>query len=235
MEVTVIVPVYNEEATVPRLLEALARLPVAAQILIVNDGSRDGTASLLDAASHITVLTHSVRRGKGSAIRTALPHASAPITIIQDADLEYDPREIPDVIRPLREGTHVASYGNRFHQGIPRAMPWPNRLINRWLVRLVRVLYGIRLSDEATCYKAIRTDILRSLNLRCQRFEYCPEVTAKLLRLGHSIAEIPLHHYTPRTTNEGKKIRWTDAVEAIATLYRYRHWNPEPTPSHPLG
>lgn len=227
MEVTVIVPVFNEEATLPRLLHDLAHLPIPAQVLIVDDGSQDSTAQLLAAATQeLTILKHATRQGKGSAIRTALAHATTPIIIIQDADLEYDPREIPGVVAPLLRGTHVASYGNRFHSGIPQAMPWPNRVINRLLAYLVQAWYRTRLSDEATCYKAIRREVLEKLDLRCRRFEFCPEVTAKLLRCGYSIAEVPLHNYTPRTTNQGKKIRWTDGVEAVWTLYRYRRWAP---------
>lgn len=235
---TVIVPVYNEAATVDELLRRLLAGPYAfpeKEILVVDDGSTDGTAARLAAwagTPGIVMLRHEANRGKGAAIRTALAQARGGITIIQDADLEYDPADMPKLIEPIRRGEAVVVYGSRYlrHAAIEASKASGPLALRRWtkfrlavaiLNGLVRLLYGVRLTDEATCYKALRTDLLRSLDLQAERFEFCPEVTAKLCRLGIDILEVPIS-YHPRTSVQGKKIRWRDAWEAVWTLVRWR-------------
>lgn len=222
--VTVIVPVYNERKTVDTLLNRLLEAPFEKQIVVVDDGSTDGTISVLLQRPGITLVQHPKNIGKGMAIRSGIAHAKGEVCIIQDADLEYSPDEIPNVVKPILDGQVDVVYGNRFWSGLPHDMAWPNKLVNRLLAGMVRVLYRVPLQDEATCYKAFRSSVLKSVPLECHRFEFCPEVTAKLLRQKMRILEVPLYHYKPRTHAEHKKIRWTDGVEAIWTLIRYRFW-----------
>ncbi|GBC93339.1 Undecaprenyl-phosphate 4-deoxy-4-formamido-L-arabinose transferase [bacterium HR15] len=220
--VSVIVPLYNEEATLVELLERLRRAPFRKEIIVVDDGSTDKTPDILAEQTDIVALRHERNRGKGAAIRTGIAYATGDIIIIQDADLEYDPDEIPRVIEPIVRGEAQVVYGSRFFQGLPKGMPFLNKIANVVLVWAVRLLFWYPLTDEATCYKAFRADLLRSITLRCRRFEFCPEVTAKILKRGIPIREVALHNYRPRTKREGKKIRWTDGLEAIWTLVKYR-------------
>jgi len=220
--ITVIVPVYNERETIQELLRRLREAPFRKQIIVVDDCSNDGTSEILAQERDILHLRLSQNVGKGAAIRAALPYAEGEVTIIQDADLEYDPDEIPKVVEPILQGETEIAYGCRFTRGLPKAMPLPNKIANLVLAWAVRLLYRYPLRDEATCYKAFRTELLRSLNLRCQRFEFCPEVTAKSLKRGYKIVEVPIERYRPRTRRQGKKIRWTDGLEALWTLIRYR-------------
>lgn len=220
--VSVIAPVYNEENTLLELLERLRRAPFRKEIIVVDDCSTDKSPEILAEQPDILVLRHDRHRGKGAAIRTALNFAKGEIIIIQDADLEYDPNEIPKVIEPIIRGEAEVVYGSRFMRGLPKGMPLLNKIANLLLRWAVRLLFGYRLTDEATCYKAFRTDLLRSFDLKCERFEFCPEVTAKSLKRGIKIHEIELRNYRPRTKHGGKKIRWTDGVEAFQTLLRYR-------------
>jgi dolichol-phosphate mannosyltransferase len=220
--ITVIVPVFNEADTLPELLDRLDKAPFRKEIIVVDDSSTDGTSRILEQRKDIVLIRHDRNRGKGAAIRSGIARASGDIIIIQDADLEYDPNQIPKVVAPIVEGRTDVAYGSRFMHGLPKDMPLPNKIANVLLVWAVRLLFGYRLSDEATCYKAFRASLLKSMTLHCTRFEFCPEVTAKALRAGHRIVETELMNYRPRTRKEGKKIRWTDGVEAILTLIRYR-------------
>jgi dolichol-phosphate mannosyltransferase len=220
--ISVIVPVYNETDTIRELLDRLRAAPFPKEIIVVDDCSTDGTGRMLDGERDIVLVKHGRNRGKGAAIRTGIARATGEIIIIQDADLEYDPNEIPKVVAPIVEGRADVAYGSRFMHGLPKGMPFANKIANVLLVWAVRILYRYRLSDEATCYKAFRASMLKSMTLRCERFEFCPEVTAKALRSGHRIVETELANYRPRTHKEGKKIRWTDGLEAIFTLVRYR-------------
>jgi glycosyltransferase involved in cell wall biosynthesis len=173
----------------------------------------------------VEFLRHPYNRGKGAAIRTALDHARGRFVIIQDADLEYDPQDYPCLIEPLLRGQAEVVYGSRYLQR-DKAGRRPMRLFRFGVSLLnlcVRLIYGVRLTDEATCYKAFPTSLLRRLDLQCQRFEFCPEVTAKICRLGWKILEVPIH-YDPRTVQAGKKIRWPDGWEALATLWKWRRW-----------
>lgn len=223
-DVTAIVPALNEEDTIGEVVERLLSVPLSMQVIVVDDGSADRTPEILKAfGDRILVITHPARSGKGAAIRAALPHATGVATIIQDADLEYLPEEIPKVVQPILKGKEDVVYGTRFATGMPQGMALPNKLVNIMLAWAVRLLYFRRITDEATCYKAFRTEVLQSMELECNRFEFCPEVTAKAFRLGKHIAEVPIT-YIPRSKKAGKKIRWTDAPEAFWTLLKHRWW-----------
>lgn len=223
-EVTVLVPALNEQDTIAEVLDRVLAMPLRTQVIVVDDGSTDATPEILARyAGRVLVLTNQQRGGKGNAIRKALPYAEGIATIVQDADLEYAPEEIPNLVQPILDGKANVVYGSRFSTGLPKGMALPNKIVNVLLAWTVGILYFRKITDEATCYKAFRTDLLRRMNLQCQRFEFCPEVTAKSLRLGERIHEIPIH-YVPRSKAAGKKIRWTDAPDAFWTLLKHRFW-----------
>lgn len=221
-DVSVLVPALNEERTIAEVVERLLALPLSKQIIVIDDGSDDRTPEILVGyKEQVLVLRNARRGGKGAAIRKALPHATGKAVIIQDADLEYAPEQIPDVVRPILEGRANIVYGTRFAAGMPHGMALPNKIVNWLLAWAVRLLYFRRITDEATCYKAFRKEVLDRMNLECVRFEFCPEVTAKACRLGERIVEVPIR-YEPRSKESGKKIRWTDAPEAFWTLLKHR-------------
>lgn len=223
-QLTVLIPALNEEATIRSVVERVLAVPLSTQVVVINDGSTDGTADILKSfGDKIEVVTHDKPSGKGKAVRAGLDKARGLVSVIQDADLEYLPEELPLVVGPILEGKSKVVYGTRFHQGLPKGMALPNKVVNKLLAWAVGVLYFRKLTDEATCYKAFETTTLQGMDLQCVRFEFCPEVTAKAYRLGLSIMEVPIS-YTPRTAKEGKKIKWTDAPEAFWTLARYRFW-----------
>lgn len=226
-DVTILVPALNEQDTIAEVVRRLQALPLDAQILVIDDGSTDRTPEILQGLdSCVEVIRNEKSGGKGSAIRQGLLVARGRITVIQDADLEYSPEELPILVDPILKGEADVVFGTRFSNGLPREMALPNRVVNVLLVWAVRLLFSRRVSDEATCYKAVRTDLLRSMNLVCRRFEFCPEVTAKTLRLRLRLVEVPIS-YAPRSKAAGKKIRWTDAPVAFWTLFRYRFWKPK--------
>jgi dolichol-phosphate mannosyltransferase len=219
--VSVIVPVYNEAAHVEELLQAIHASPVKKEIVIVDDGSTDGTREKLQAmplADDVTVVLHEKNCGKGAAIRTALEYARGEFVLIQDSDLEYDPQDYPALLRPLELAEANVVYGVRPDR--------PERGLRfflgaKLLTHLANLLYGAGIHDEATCYKVFRRSLITQVRLECRRFEFCPEVTAKLCRMGEKIAEVPIR-YMPRSAGEGKKIRHSDGWLAIWTLLRYR-------------
>jgi dolichol-phosphate mannosyltransferase len=219
--VSVIVPVYNEIPHVDEILLAIHASPVKKEIIIVDDGSSDGTREKLQAmplADDVTVVFHEKNCGKGAAIRTALEYARGEYVLIQDSDLEYDPQDYPALLRPLEQRQANVVYGVRPDR--------PERGLRfflgaKLLTHLANLLYGAGIHDEATCYKLFRRSLIAQIDLECRRFEFCPEVTAKLCRMGEKIAEVPIA-YTPRSAGEGKKIRHADGWLAIWTLLRYR-------------
>jgi len=225
--VSIIIPVYNEFQRLPQVLERVIDAPVPEgcekEIIIVDDGSTDGTTELVDEykGSPLVLVHHSiVNFGKGAAIRIGLAKSKGDYILIQDGDLEYDPKDYPAVLQPLVSGEATVVYGSRF-QRRPRGMKRLNWLANKILTRAANILYRAGITDEATAYKAFRADVLKSIRLQCLRFEFCPEVTAKVRRLGHRIHEVPIS-YNARGIDEGKKIRWQDGVHALWTLLKYR-------------
>ncbi len=219
--VSVIVPVYNEIAHVDELLQAIHASPVKKEIIIVDDGSTDGTREKLSAmplANDVTVVFHEKNCGKGAAIRTALQYARGEYVLIQDSDLEYDPQDYPALLLPLEQRQANVVYGVRPDR--------PERGLRfflgaKLLTHITNLLYGAGIHDEATCYKVFRRSLISQIDLQCLRFEFCPEVTAKLCRMGEKIAEVPIS-YSPRSAGEGKKIRHADGWLAIWTLLRHR-------------
>ncbi len=230
-DATIIIPALNEEATIKAVVDRCLALPMTVQVIVVNDGSEDNTLDILQSfGDRITVLTNPKPSGKGHAIVQALPHAMGIATIVQDADLEYSPEQIPSLIQPILDGNANVVFGTRFANGFSKDMALPNKIVNLLLAWSVRILFAAKISDEATCYKAFRTSLLKTFDLQCTRFEFCPEVTAKALRANQNILEVPID-YVPRSKDAGKKIRWYDAPEAFWTLLRYRFWKPRTIPS----
>ena len=219
------VPVYNEARTVADVLDRLIAidLPVPREILVVNDGSTDGTREVLDrvpARPELRIVHAARNGGKGSAIRIGFAQAAGTIVAIQDADLELDPAQLAELVGPILEGRTKVVYGSRFLAGRPAA-PWVSIAANRFLTAVTNVLYGGRLTDMETCYKVMTTDVARSLDLESNRFDIEPEISAKLLRAGHDIVELPVR-FEPRSRAQGKKIGWRDGVRAIQVLLKYR-------------
>ena len=226
-KLSILIPVYNEHLTIRQVISAAteARLPegVEREVLVVDDGSQDGTDDVLRSlarSAEIKTVRLDNNSGKGAAIRAGIPHASGDWILIQDGDLEYDPSCYESLVTPLLERRARVVYGSRF-LGTIEHMGWQYRLVNRLLVLWTNLLFRAGITDEATAYKAFDAALLRSLDLRCRRFEFCPEVTGKLCRLGIPIVEVPVR-YLGRTRDQGKKIRWYDAVVAFAVLLRER-------------
>lgn len=224
---SIIVPVYNEEATVERLLGAVAALDIDKELIVVDDGSTDESLEIIkriapEVGAHIIV--HDRNRGKGAALRSGFEVATGSHVVCQDADLELDPADLVPLYGHALEGPRPAVYGSRFldSQARGRLSFYLGAKATTWFAML---LYGQRITDQPCCYKLIRRDLLEQLDLRCTGFEFCPEVTAKLSRLGIRIAEIPVS-YRPRSGVDGKKIRWRDGLLALWTLLRYRFWRP---------
>ena len=229
--VTVIMPVFNERNCVAKAIARVLSAPFNKQLIIVDDGSTDGTSEVIrkwKGVDGVSILAHPKNQGKGAAIRSALAMAKGDSTVIQDADLEYDPNDIVRLIAPLQDGAIDVVFGSRYlnSQYVIRHGAVVNRFAVGVLNAIVRWVYGVRLSDEATCYKAVRTTLLRRMNLECNRFEFCSEVTAKACRMGLRICEVPVH-YDARSRRAGKKVRWTDGIWAAIELWKWRHWNPQ--------
>jgi glycosyltransferase involved in cell wall biosynthesis len=223
---TIIVPVYNEARTVRHVVDRLLQipLPLDREIVVVNDGSTDGTAQVLDGVPTVdgvlSIVHASANGGKGSAIRIGLSHARGTIIAIQDADLELDPMQLGDLVQPILNGDAEVVYGSRFLRGRPPG-PWLSVAANRTLTALTNLLFGGRLTDMETCYKIMRTTVARDLQLESNRFDIEPEITAKLLRQRRRIVERPVT-FDPRNRASGKKIGWRDGVHAVAVLLKYR-------------
>lgn len=223
-KLSIIIPIYNEEELLPEVLRHIRSIPWGnKEIILVNDCSTDKTEAILEPEKgkpDTIVLTHSENMGKGAAIRSGLRYFTGDIVIVQDADMEYKPSEIVQVIEPIANGEALVSFGSRF-MGSVKDMRLPNRVANWILAKAVTLLYGRIVTDEATAYKAFHRSVIERIPLECHGFEFCPEVTGKVLKLGYDIHEVPVT-FKARTFAEGKKIGWRDFVVAIWTLVKVR-------------
>lgn len=227
--VSVLVPAYNEGATVARVFERLAAVPLMLEVIAVDDGSSDDTGRLLDALAaqgkvH-RVIHHPVNRGKGAAIRSAIAAATGDVMVVQDADLEYDPADLPLLFAPIADGRADAVYGSRFLGGPHRVLFFWHSVGNRFLTLLSNMLTDLNLTDMETCYKMVRSDLMRRLVLTTDRFGFEPELTAQLARARARIYELPIS-YAGRTYAEGKKINWRDGVAALWHIVRFNLFPP---------
>jgi glycosyltransferase involved in cell wall biosynthesis len=227
MKISILIPVYNEILTLPLVIERVlaAALPTGCEkeIVLIDDGSTDGTSELVERYrnSPLMLVHQSILNfGKGAALRIGIAKATGDVLLVQDGDLEYDPADYIRILEPIVEGRAEVVYGSRFLRGV-RGMKRANWIANKVLTLAANVLYRAGITDEATAYKAFTRAAIESTELRCVRFEFCPEVTAKLRRLGYSIAEVPIS-YNPRGILEGKKIGWRDGVQALWTLIKFR-------------
>jgi glycosyltransferase involved in cell wall biosynthesis len=243
VKLSIIMPVYNERATIEEIVKRVRAVDLTVnvrgangapqgpvtlerEVVIVDDGSTDGTRDILNAwrdqgLENTQIIFHEMNGGKGAALRTGFEHATGDILVIQDADLEYDPRDYVRLLAPLLEGRAPVVYGSRFLGGPRSAMSLTHTMGNKLLTVCTNVLYGTSLSDMETCYKCFRRDVIVNMPLRSRRFEIEPELTAKILKRGYSIFEVSIS-YDGRDFHEGKKITWRDGFVAVRTLVKYR-------------
>jgi glycosyltransferase involved in cell wall biosynthesis len=233
-KLSIIMPVYNETRTLHKILARVVRTPLRKELIIVDDGSTDGTVEILrdtsslkqtlsqeaEADFELKILFHERNKGKGSAIRTAIPAITGDIALIQDADLEYDPSEYPLLISPILEGRADVVYGSRFMGSPRRVLFFWHMVGNQFLTLLSNMLTNLNLTDMEVGYKVFRTDVLKQITLRSNRFDFEPEVTARIAHGGFRIYEVPVS-YAGRTYAEGKKINWKDGFHALQAIVRY--------------
>lgn len=224
--VSVIIPCYNEVHSVAEVLDRVQAVQIAHEIVIVDDGSVDGTRAVLaqieaENRPGVRVFYHDVNKGKGAALVTGFGHATGDILLIQDADFEYDPREYAVLLKPLEEGIATVVYGSRFLGGPRKAMNFWNMVANKVLTLTTNILYNAIISDMETCYKVFRREVVAGMTIHARGFEFEPEFTAKVLKQGIRIYEVPIS-YNGREWSEGKKISWTDGPIAMWTLLKYR-------------
>lgn len=227
MKLSIIIPCYNESSTILSLIDAVKQSPVTdREIIIVDDGSKDGTRDILGEMndSEVRVIFHKANQGKGAALRTGFQEATGDICIVQDADLEYDPQEFPLVIQPILEGKADVVFGSRFQSGRPhRVVYFWHRIGNGVLTLMSNFFTDLNLSDMETCYKAFRREVIQSIRIRENRFGFEPEVTAKVAKMNLRIYEVGISYYG-RTYDEGKKIGWRDGFRAIYCILKYNLW-----------
>ena len=243
MKLSIVIPVYNERATLEQIVRLVRTVDltvnpsgsnpnlggpvvVEREIVIVDDGSTDGTRDILaewnrTPQPEMKIIFHQVNGGKGAALRTGFEHATGDLIVIQDADLEYDPRDYVKLLEPILDGRAPVVYGSRFMGGPRAAMSLAHTFGNQMLTIVTNLFYGTSLSDMETCYKCFRRDVIANMPLRSRRFEIEPELTAKILKRGYTIFEVPIS-YNGRAFHEGKKITWRDGITALRTLVKYR-------------
>lgn len=223
LKLSVVMPVYNEKATIREILDRVSQVALDKEIICVDDASTDGTIEFLEeeeAKGIVRLFRHPHNMGKGAAVSTGLKEVAGEVVIIQDADLEYDPEDYHAILAPIMTGKAKAVYGSRF-RGRRENMTFTSALGNGFLTAAANVIYGTSLTDVETCYKAFTSDIARRLKLVSPRWGFDPEITARILRMGYRIHEVPIS-YRGRPSEEGKKIRWKDAFVVLSTLLRYR-------------
>jgi glycosyltransferase involved in cell wall biosynthesis len=224
MEVSVIIPVYNETRTIEEIVRRVKAQNVAKEILIVDDGSTDGTQQILESMNEVgetRVIFHDRNLGKGAAVRTGINNASGDVLLIQDADLEYDPRDYASLLQPIEEGLADVVYGSRFLGAARRPVMFWHMVANKLLTFLTNILYNTILTDMETGYKVFKKEVVEGVNLRANRFDFEPEFTAKILKRKVRVFEVPIV-FNPRDYNEGKKIGIKDAFQAVWALLKYR-------------
>ena len=239
VRLSVVVPAFNEVGTIERILRRVRRVPLPIELIVVDDASTDGTRDVLTALEGDVIdrlIVHERNAGKGAALRTGFAHATGDVVVVQDADMEYDPRELPVLLRPILEGKADAVYGSRFLGGPHRVLFFWHSVGNRVLTLLSNMLTDVNLTDMETCYKMIRRELLHSLPLTANRFGIEPELTARLAQAGARIYELPIS-YHGRSYAEGKKIGWKDGVSALWAIWRYNvlpprapRWQPPAVP-----
>ncbi len=219
---SIIIPTYNEKTTIIEILRRIDSITIPMQVIIVDDGSTDGTAEILHQINerNYEVMFHNKNRGKGAAIRTGLSKVTGDVVVIQDADLEYDPKDFYKIIECFKNGAPVV-YGSR---NLDRTNYRHSTILYHWggifLSKLAEFLYGQKFTDQTTCYKVFRSEILKKMDLESNGFEVCSELTAKTRKMGYFVREVPIC-YTPRSFSEGKKIRWIDGIKSACTLFKY--------------
>lgn len=226
LTLTVVIPCYNEAPNIEKVVKMVESVDLADEIIIVDDGSTDGSREILQRIeaenhAHLRIIYHTHNQGKGAALVTGFKAATSDVLLIQDADFEYDPREYPSLLQPIEEGRSPVVYGSRFLGGPRKAMNFWNMVANKGLTLATNVLYNAILSDMETCYKVFRREVVADMKIDARGFEFEPEFTAKILKKGIRIYEVPIS-YNGREWDEGKKIKWTDAPIALWTLLKYR-------------
>lgn len=235
VHLSVVIPIYNEVKTVETLLRLVRDVPLRLEVIAVDDGSTDGTRDLLPTLEGTLIdklVMHEHNRGKGAALRTGFEHATGDVVVVQDADMEYDPREFPMLLEPIVRGKADAVYGSRFLGGPHRVLFFWHSVGNRFLTLLSNMFTDVNLTDMETCYKMIRTELLHTLPLSANRFGIEPELTARLAQAGARIYELPIS-YDGRSYAEGKKIGWKDGVSALWCIFKYNVLGPKAKPWSP--